>query len=371
MQIAPFALERWFARHEFTARHLLSSSDCEALSAGELVAMADPALRRTWEELRLGYTESAGHPQLREGIAAMYRRVEPEDVLTVVPVEGIFLVMHAVLQPGDHVVCVAPAYQALHEVARSIGCEVSSWRPVEAYSWRFEVKDLEAALRDETRLVVVNFPHNPTGAVATATEMAEIVRVVERCGARLLSDEMYRLLELAPGATAPSACDLSETAITLSGLSKAFGLPGLRVGWLACRDRELLRRVALLKDYTTICGSAPSEVLAIMALASSEAIVGRQVARVRRNLDHLAQFMARHEDRFRWHPPAGGSVCFPRSLGPDPTDELAERAVAEAGVLLVPSTMFGFGDRHLRFGCGREDFPQALARFERFLDSLG
>lgn len=368
MRIRPFALERYYARHEFTARYLLSSSDCEALSLDQLVAMADDDTRRLWRELRLAYTESQGHPLLREAVAGLYRGLGADDVLTVVPEEGIFLLMHAALEPGDHVVCVAPAYQSLHEVAHSIGCEVSRWLPHEERGWEFDPADLERLMRENTRMVVVNFPHNPTGALPGRPELEAIVELADRHGAIVLSDEMYRFLEAEPRSTLPSGCELSPRAVTLGGLSKSFGLPGLRTGWLATRNRELVAAMCVLKDYTTICAAAPSEVLAIIALANREEIVGRQRARVRRNLGICADFVARSSGRFTWHPPAGGSVCFPRYHGPEGTRALCDEVVERAGIMVVPSSVFDFGDHHLRIGLGREDLPDVLARFEAYLD---
>ena len=368
MDIAPFALERYFARHEFSARWLLSSSDCEALSLAELLAMADAETERLWRELRLAYTESQGHPLLREAIADLHGGVAADDIQVVVPAEGIFLTMHALLAPGDHVVCVAPAYQSLSEVARSIGCEVSAWQPDEGHGWSFDLADLEALLRPTTRLVVCNFPHNPTGFVPELEDFAALVELVDRHGAHLLSDEMYRLLEIEPGTTLPPACALSGRAISLSGLSKSFGLPGLRLGWLACRDREVLQRIAVLKDYTTICAPAPSEVLAMIALRNVPRIHQRQIELARSNLLELEDFLARWRSRFEWHRPRGGSVCFPRYLGPESTTGLAAAAVERAGIMLVPSEVFGWGERHLRIGYGRADFGRALGELDGFLD---
>ena len=367
-RIAPFALERYFALHEFSARYLLSSSDCESLSMSELLAMADAETSRLWQALKLGYTESAGHPLLRQAIAQLYEGIDADEILVVVPEEGIFLLMHALLEPGDHVVCTFPAYQSLHEVARSIGCDVSTWVPDEGCGWQFDVNKLEAALRPTTSLVVVNFPHNPTGAVPTEADFEAIIDLVRRRGIRLLSDEMYRYLELDGGSTLPAGCELYEGALTLAGLSKAFGLPGLRIGWLASRDRAALERVAALKDYTTICSSAPSEILAIMALRSRRAIIGQQLQRVRKNLALLDQFFASYEDCFRWNRPAGGSICFPRMLCVPDTAQFCARLLEEAGIMLVPSALFQFGDHHVRIGFGREDLLLVLDEFAQYLD---
>jgi aspartate/methionine/tyrosine aminotransferase len=368
MKIAPFALERYFARHEFTARYLLSSSDCEAFPMSELIAVADPETSRMWEGLRLGYTESLGHPLLRQTVAEIYEGIEPDDVLVVVPEEGIFLLMHALLEPGDHVICTFPAYQSLHEVSRSIGCEVSTWEPAEDKGWRFDMGQLEQMLRADTKLVVANFPHNPTGHIPSKDDFGELVEMVQRRGIFLLSDEMFRFLEVEEGATLPSGCELYERAFSLFGLSKTFGMPGLRMGWVVSRNKEVLERMAVLKDYTTICHNAPSEILAVIALRNRDAIIEQQLKRVQRNIDVLESFFADYGDCLRWVKPVGGSICFPRLLVEESASVFCEDLVAETGIMLVPSSLFHFGDNHVRIGFGREDLPEVVRRFADHLD---
>ena len=290
MEIEPFTLERYFAKHEFSARYLLSCSDCEAIGMAELLEMADAETLRMWENLRFGYTESAGHPALRESIAAIYRGIGADEILVTVPEEGIFLLMQALLGPGDHVICTFPGYQSLYALARAIGCRVTLWQPEEDRGWHFSIRQLASMIRDDTRLVVVNFPHNPTGFLPTRHAWERLVDAVRRKGAYLLSDEMYRFLEVDPEATLPAACEGYRRAVSLFGLSKSFGLPGLRIGWVATRDPDIRRRMGALKDYTTICNSAPSEILGLMAVRGREAIIGRQRARIRKNLAVLDEF---------------------------------------------------------------------------------
>ncbi len=370
MKIEPFALERYFDRHEFSARYLLSCSDCEPLEMARLLDLADDECRRLWKGLSLGYTQTAGLPALREAVAGTYQGLDPEDVMVVVPEEGVFLFMQASLEPGDHVICTFPGYQSLYALARAIGCDVSLWTPEEEPNWHFSLTSLERLIRKDTRLVVANFPHNPTGTLPTRDELTALVELVGSHGARLFSDEMYRLLELGGAATLPAACELHPRAVTLSGLSKAFGLPGLRVGWLATRDRELRRRVAELKDYTTICASAPSEVLALAALRARDVILAEQRARLTRNLATLDAFMQSHQDRLRWGRPQAGSVCFPRLLFTEGAESFCQTLVEEAGIMLVPSSLFEYGARHVRIGFGREGFTQVLDRFAEYLRTI-
>jgi aspartate/methionine/tyrosine aminotransferase len=368
MQIEDFALERYFARHEFNARFLLSPSDCESLSVQELIALADDETRGLWQDLRLGYTESPGHPRLRAEISHMYSRVDAANVLEAAPEEAIFLAMHALLRPGDRVVVLWPAYQSLYAVARSIGCEVVPW-PVELRQgkWSIDLDRLEGMLPG-SRLLVVNFPHNPTGFLPTRAEFERIVEMAEQNGVTLFSDEMYRLLERDPADRLPAACDLSPQAISLTGLSKAFGLPGLRIGWLATRNIDWLARCQVLKDYTTICGSAPAEILAIMALRAQTAIVARCAGIVARNQGLMEEFCARRSHLIEWIAPTAGSTAFPRWVGTGSVEELCAAALAKRGLMIVPGSMFDAPGSHFRVGLGRENFPLVLQELQNFLD---
>jgi len=368
VKITPFALERYFARHEFSARYLLSSSDCEALTQAEVLARADTETRDLWDRLRLGYTESPGLPLLRREIAGLYEGVDADEVLEAVPEEGILLAMNVLLEPGDHVVATFPGYQSLYQLAADRGCEVSFWRPEErAEGWRFALEGLRAALRPSTRLVVVNFPHNPTGALPTGEEFAAVVDLVAESGARLFSDEMYRFLELSAQHRLPSAVELSASAVALCGLSKSFAAPGLRLGWLVTHDAELRARLAVAKDYTTICGGAPSEVLGVMVLRDREHVLARNLELVRTNLAAFEGFTRRHPDLVTPAPPLGGSICFPRLAAPEGTARFCTRLVDETGVMVLPGTVFDYDDAHVRIGLGRAPFREGLAVLEEWL----
>ena len=370
MKLEPFVLERYFAKHEFSAKYLLSSSDCEAFHMKELLESADSQSLRLWENLKLGYTDSSGHPVLREAIADIYKSVAADDILVVTPEEGIFLAMQALLRRGDHVICTFPGYQSLYELARSMGCDVSFWKPDEDRGWHFSLRQLENLIRDDTKMVVVNFPHNPTGYMPSHAGYTSLVDVVRQSGAYLFSDEMYRFLELDGESTLPAGCDVYRKAISLSGLSKAFGLPGLRIGWVATRDPKILEQMRLLKDYTTICGSAPSEILGLMAVRDRENIIARQMKRIRKNIKILDDFFSKYSDCASWNRPLGGSICFPRMSITDNTSEFCETLIRKTGIMLVPSNIFQYGNHHVRIGFGRENFPEIIERFSVYIDAL-
>jgi aspartate/methionine/tyrosine aminotransferase len=362
--LPPFALERFFARYEFAVRHVLGASDVEPMSLSELLALATADDRDAWDELRLGYTESAGHPALRTEIARLSGDLQPDDVLAFSGAEeGIFLAMHALLAPGDDAIVVVPAYQSLHEVARSVGARVITI-PLDSRDWSLDPQRVIDAITPRTRTVVINFPHSPTGAQLPRASLDALVARCERDGITLFSDEVYRLLEHDPAGRLPVVATLGERSASLGVLSKAFGLAGLRVGWIITRDRALRERLASLRDYTTICGSAPSELLGIIALRAADRVVARAREIVAGNLEALRAFCEQRPDRIRWVPPRAGSVAFPELVGMDAT-EFVDRAVRETGVLAVPGELFGDGYRsHIRVGYGRRDMVEALERLE-------
>lgn len=365
MKIPPFALERYFAEHEFSVPFLLSSSDCDGLALSELLSWADDETRSLWERLTLGYGESQGSPLLRREIASLYTGVSPEQILVAAPQELVLIAMSRMLDAGDRVVCTFPGYQSLYQIAESIGCRVGRWEPVEDEGWRFRVDDLLALLTPDTKLLVVNFPHNPTGSTLSQNDWRRVLQIAKERGIRVFSDEMYRFLELDPKDRLPSACELDDRAVSLFGMSKTYGLAGLRVGWLVTKDAALLEAFKEHKDYTTICAAPACELLATMGLRAKDEIVARHRVRIRRNLELLEAFFGRRADRFTWVRPRGGTIGFPGLLR-DAPDALCAKARA-AGVLLLPSRVYGYPRPHIRVGFGRENMPEALSRLDAAL----
>jgi aspartate/methionine/tyrosine aminotransferase len=366
MQIEPFEIERFYERWEFTAELMLSSSDCESRPLAELLALEPDAQERLLA-LGLGYTEVPGSQELREAIASTYAHTRAENVLALAAAEeGIFLAHHALLAPGDHVVVETPCYGSALEVARSAGAEVSEWRRREEDGWAHDVDELRRLLRPGTRLLYVNSPHNPTGTQMDRGVFERVVKLARERETVLFSDEVYRGLEHDPAQRLPAACDAYERAISLGTVSKAHGLPGLRIGWLASREPQLLARVRELKLYTTICSSAPSELLVALALRHADALVEHNRAIVLANLPLLDGFLERHRELLRWTRPSAGPIGFPRVAGDFDVRAWCERTAELAGVLLLPGDVYD-RPRHVRVGFGRANMPEALARLEEHI----
>jgi aspartate/methionine/tyrosine aminotransferase len=367
MRIADFALERYFARWEFAVDHLLCASDVQGYPMADLLELADEEARAMWDDLTLGYTESSGHPLLRTEIASLYEGLEPDDVLVFAGAEeAIFCLANVLLGEGDHAVVTWPGYQSLYEVARATGADVTLHELHEEAAWAIDVDLLRRQVTPATRLIVVNAPHNPTGMLPDRATFDAVVAIADDAGAHLLSDEVYRYLEFAEIDRLPAGAEASTTGISLGVMSKSFAMAGLRIGWLATRDRDLLARCAGFKDYTTICSAAPSEVLALIGLRAREAVLARSRGIVDENLALVDGFFDEWADRFSWVRPRGGSIGFPRLSVPGVSiDDWSAELVEAEGVLLLPGSQFGFGGNHFRMGFGRTDLRVALDGLER------
>ncbi|CAB3769394.1 aminotransferase class I/II-fold pyridoxal phosphate-dependent enzyme [Paraburkholderia humisilvae] len=370
MTLTPFKLERYFAQHEFTAQYLLCSSDPESMSVSELLAYepgSSEGLVQTW----LGYTEYPGAPALRNELAKqLYTATHADQIIVHTGAqEAIYSFMNAMFAPGDHVIVHMPGYQSHYSIAQDRGLAVTRWMARESSGWSLDVDELANLIRPETKALVVCFPHNPTGYLPSADEFNAIVEFARRNGLLLFSDEVYRGLELDPAHRLPAACDVYERAVSLGALAKSHGLAGLRIGWIATRDREVLQRMSVFKDYLTISNSAPSEYLATIAIRHTDALTRRATDITRANLQLLDAFFARHDGTFEWRRPSAGTIAFPR-LKNLSAYTFCERLIGQTGVLLLPSTLLDYGDANFRIGFGRKNMSQILPIFEDYLVNL-
>jgi aspartate/methionine/tyrosine aminotransferase len=364
-------LETYFSRWEFAARFHLTASDAQTMSMRELLSMADGDCRARWDSLALGYTETFGLPALREAIAATYDRVSTDDILCFAGAEeGLNLAMRVLLGPQDHAVVITPNYQAAETIPLSI-CHVTGVSLRVDDNWSLDLDAVKSALQPNTRVISVNFPNNPTGAIPDPDTWRRLLQLCDDRGIHLFSDEVYRGLEASP---LVQAADLSPTALSLNVMSKAYGLPGLRIGWIACRDPTVRDRLERAKHYSSICNSAPSEVLALIALRARDQILARNRAIIAQNRPVYDEFFARFPDRFEWTPPQGGCVAYPRYLGADGVERMCIELVEHEGVLLLPASIYRSEltttptDR-FRIGIGRRDPEEALQRWGAWLDN--
>ncbi len=439
MQIAPFKLEQYFAKHEFTAKYMLSSSDCDGYPMKYILEQASEEELKLWENITLGYTEGLGSPFLREAICRFYAKAKPENVLVASPGELSFILMNVLMsrksddwnndagkvgQTGSgkpHAVVISPAYQSLYEVLKSLDCSISYWKPQQnglpctsglsvekslsdklqanepqpsriqpngvptesispeiCMGWHYNVDELRSLVCKDTRLIIINFPHNPTGAYLTRKQLDEIVEIARSCGAYLYSDEMYRELVVDDRYEAlPPVSDLYEKGISLWGTAKSFGMAGLRTGWFVSQDRELLKKIHSFKDYLSICSSAPSEVLTTIALNHSEKFIGPNIEKIKENADYFKKAVEAGRLPFvtEFIAPVAGSVAFVKidpkkaayllNFEPQTALEFSDAIVEKYGIMTIPASMFESDGEYLRIGFGRENFKEVLGKLFR------
>jgi hypothetical protein len=365
-QLPDFKLETYMSKWEFNSRYHMTASDVETLRLVDLLDLAEADDRAAWDELRLGYIETFGTPALRAAIAGTYDSLAPDDILAFAGAEeGVFAAMHAVLDTADHAIILTPNYQSAETLPLSI-CAVDGIALDAASSWTLDLDLLRQKLRPNTKLIYVNFPHNPTGKIIPAAQFEALIELCRSRGIYLFSDEVYRGLERDPARQLPQVADRYERGLSLNVMSKAYGLPGLRIGWIACRDRGLLSRMERIKHYLSICNAGPSEHLAVIALKARAKILTRNRALIADNLKTMNAFFDEFSDLFDWSVPDGGCIAFPRYKGLDGVESFCRRMAEEDGIILLPASIYHSAlgatptDR-FRIGFGRSYTSEGLS----------
>ncbi len=372
MQLPDFRLETHFSKWEFKAQFHLTASDAESLSLDELLAMGTEQQRSDFQAMWLGYTETWGAPDLREAIAAMYHDRSPDDVLCFAGAsEGIFAANNVILDAESHAIVVTPNYQS-HETLPAAICEVTGVPLDPDDDWSLDIDRVAAAIRPNTKLITINFPHNPTGAILSLDRYEALVELCRPRGIYILHDEIFNGLGPTGTQHLPWIADIYERGLSLNVTSKAFGLPGLRIGWITCQDHDVLDRMERFKHYLSICNSGPSERLAIIALENRDRILARNCSIIDENLPKWDAFFAQFPDLFDWSRPDGSCMAFPRYTGLGDVETFTENLVEQAGVLLLPSTIYRSSvgpsiDDRFRLGFGRSGLDEGLTAMTEHL----
>ncbi len=370
----PFALAAYLATWAGSAHQDLAASDSQTVPLATLLRFAGDEDLRRWQEIGLGYADPRGAPWLRAAIAARHPGLAAEDVLACNGAqEALTCVLRTLLGPDDHAVVVVPVYQP-SELAVTGLCAASGVPLDPDRGWRLDLDRLAGALRPDTRLVLTNFPNSPTGASMDEATLDGLVALCRHHGLWLVNDEIYRQTDAAGGAV--PVVDAYERGVSVNGLSKGFGLPGLRVGWAACRDRSLIDRALVQKSLMTSCLSGPSEVLAHVALQAEARLVAWAQSIGRRNHRRLRRLIERCPDFFEADAPQNLAFAFPRFRGRQGATGFAGDLARQAGLLVLPSGLWRSPlapvptDR-LRLGLGRLGSGAALEALERHLAAPG
>ena len=371
-----FDLEIFFSKYEFSVQYNIGGSDLQSVTISDLLELCNKEELNQWESLYLGYTETCGAPLLREVIAETYDTVTPDHILCFAGAEeGIYATMHAILEADDHVMVTYPNYQSAETIPCGI-CNVTGIPLDPDNNWAIDIDFVKDHIKPNTKLISINFPNNPTGKILEKDTYLELVALCRHHGIYLFSDEVYRLIERSPDMRLAQAVDIYEKAISLNVMSKSYGMAGLRIGWIATKDKELRQKTERIKHFLSICNSGPSEFLATIALKNRDKILNRNLRIVESNLKHLNKFFAKYENLFEWVEPDGGCVGYPRYKGKEGVVKFVDRIVEKLGVLFLPAGVFQseLGDApadRFRVGFGREFFPKALHQLDKYLKKEG
>jgi len=349
MKIKPFKLERYYSLYEFTSKYSICNSDCEAMTIQELLSFEE------------GATE-------KFNISEIYSTITEAEILVCTGAqEPIFLFSHAVLDSGDEVVVQSPCYQSFYSVPESIGCQVKHWnliykdeKPV------FDLDELDQLVSEKTKVIYINTPHNPTGYHFSVEEQLRIVEIARKNNVLIFCDEVYRELEHEESFKIPAFTDVYKNGFSLGVMSKSYGLPGLRIGWLASKNTSVLDKIAELKEYTTICNSAPSEFLARVGLRNRKLITERNLKIVHDNLKLYEDFFQNYQDLFSWWKPNAGPIAFVKLKFEEDDMDFAEKLLKIKQLLILPGDIYDYKG-FFRIGFGRKQIPAALRVFEEYV----
>ncbi|MCF8076310.1 MAG: pyridoxal phosphate-dependent aminotransferase [Desulfotignum sp.] len=371
-----FKLETHFSKWEFKAKYHMTASDAESMSIRDLLAMATPDERESFENMWLGYTETFGAPELRETISTLYEKRNTDEILCFAGAsEGIFAANSVILDKDSHAIVVTPNYQS-HETLPLAICQATGV-PLDANDgWSLDIDRVADAIRPNTKLVTINFPHNPTGTILPPDRYQALIELCRRHGIYILHDEIFHGLGPSGTQHLPYIADVYERGLSLNVMSKAYGLPGLRIGWIACADKDIISKMERMKHYLSICNSGPSEKLTQIALRNRDKLLARNCGIVDENLPKWGVFFASYPDLFDWQSPDGSCMGFPQYKGAEGVEQFCRTLIEESGILFLPSTIYSseLGDTptdRFRLGFGHKGLEEGLtvldAHMKRYL----
>jgi aspartate/methionine/tyrosine aminotransferase len=361
----PFHLERWFAEFEFMPGMRNLAASCPfTVTTRELLELEDAETTARYLSLNLDYIENPGSESLRHAVAQLHTTLKADDVrMTTGANEALLLLIWTTVAPGDNIVVEEPCYDTVPGVAQALGIEVRKLPLRQEDGWKPDLEQLAHLIDQQTRLVYLNHPHNPTGSQLSKEEILAIAELTERAGATLVNDEVFRLIAL-DGEPTPSIVDLVEHAVSIGDMTKPWGLGGLRVGWVASRQHELLQRISAARDYSTMCNSAPAAFLAELALRHWKHVRAPRLAAARTNRDQLAEAITRSQGALSWQRPQAGYTAFVQLPAHLSSPTFCRYLAQEKHLLLVPGQVYGSGyERFFRigFGCTPSLFQEGLS----------
>ncbi|PUU92393.1 MULTISPECIES: aminotransferase [Halanaerobium] len=371
MKIAPFKVEEWMNEYEMDAEYNIAETCVESLTVEELLNFSDDPAARLEEikKMQLTYGDIKGSAAFKKGVSSLYQSIKPENVL---PSHGAiganFLLLYSLIEAGDQVVSVFPTYQQLYSIPESFGAEVKKLELKYEDQFLPDLDKLRTMVNQKTKLIAVNNPNNPSGVVMGEDILKKLVEIASEVDAYILADEVYRGFDL--GEEIPSIADLYEKGISVGSMSKVFSLAGLRMGWIAGPE-EVIELCQLHRDYTTISNSMISDYLSVIALKNKDKIIKRNLAKVKKQLKILDEWV-KQEELIDYVKPNGGTTAFLKYNLDLDSETFAKKLFNKKGVLVVPGTAFGReGFLRIGFAGNEKELKEGLARLKDFLDESG
>ena len=373
MQIKTFKVEEWMNEYENDAVYNIAETCVDSVSVDELFEIAKADKKKFFDRFcsrRLTYGAIWGAEEFKKGICGLYRSVAPEQVVTTHGAAGAnHLVFYSLIEPGDEVISIMPTYQQLYSIPESFGAVVKIMNLKKENGYRVDAEELKSLVTPKTKMICINNPNNPTGALMSSGELKAIVKIAENAGAYLLCDEVYRFLTQEDGYP-ESVADLYEKGISVSSMSKIFSLAGLRLGWIASRDKAFMESLLIHRDYNTISCGLFDEAIAAVALEHADALLARSKAIVRRNLAILDKWVAGQKHISYAKPQAGTTALLFYDFDM-PSDEFCRRLLKETGAFLTPGVCFEMGNSlRIGYACDTADLVGGLARLGEFIDEV-
>jgi aspartate/methionine/tyrosine aminotransferase len=350
------------------SRFPMGASMPAPMTLDKLLSRATQQQRDDWQNLGLAYVDSHGGIALRESIAGLYPGLDASHIQVFSGAqEAIFALYHALLAKGDSMQTITPLYEPLQTVAEYFGAEIKSvpMRAIDGH-WQLDLDEWLASLMPDTRMAAINFPHNPTGSMISKLQLQMMVDQCREIGCWLFSDEVFRGLEH-NSQQLPPVASVYEKGISLGVVSKAYGLGGIRVGWIACQDQQLIQKLHRCRQFLSICSGSADELLATIAVQQHELIIKDNLDVIKHNLAWFEARLPAVSEKLEWIAPQAGCVAYPKLLAHASSRQILEALLREKGVMAVPGDCFRQGDAHFRVGFGRTDFKQAWEIFEAFL----
>lgn len=360
----------------------LSNSFAQPPRSEELVELAlargDRQIVDNFHKHSLEYTPNGGSQDLRHEISKLYGpKITADNILVFTGAQvALQTAANALVGAGCHSIVFTPCYQSVQECPVHARSEVTKIRLKPENNWQIQMNEVESALRDNTRYIVVNEPSNPAGTLMTQDLQQKLVRLAAQKNIFILSDEVYRLLEHNEKDRLPAMADAYDRGMSVVTLSKPWGACGVTIGWIATQDMKLKQRLVDAQYFGTACPSRASEIQAIMVLRGSDAILAKNMEIIRRNKSLLDKFLDKHKEFFEWVNPIAGAIGFVKFKGPWSSSELGEQ-LAGVGISIKPAYCFADDlmetgcndyDAYFRIGYGEEKMPKALEALEAFVE---